>query len=76
VRERLPHAGGGARKVQLSCLDTSCLGGGVDVERIFLGSETKTVASRPGRRILGSLVASTAATEADLMLLLRHQVAQ
>ena len=75
MRERLPHAGGGARKVQLSRLDASCLGGGIDVERIILGGETKTVASRPGCRILGSLAASTAATEADFMLLLRHQVA-
>ena len=74
MRERLPHAGGGARKVQLSRLDASCLGGGVDVERVFFGGEAETVPVGPGSAVLGGLAARTTTVPTDFVFFLDQQV--
>jgi len=68
-RQRLPHASGGAREVQLSRLDAGSLGGGVDVERLFPGGKAEAVSAGFGSNVLGALAANTPPPHAGLVFL-------
>jgi hypothetical protein len=56
----------------LGRLDLSGLGGSVDVVGIFLGRQTKAVATDLGRAVMRPFAAGTTATDTDLELLLRQ----
>ena len=76
AREGLLHPGRGTCQVELSSFDACHLRGGVDVERILLGSETEAVSSSLGSAVVSALAARTATAHADLVLFLQQQVLQ